>query len=167
MTNFSLESLRRLNIKGTYTLVIFLPREKRVTVGRLGRHLFPSGYYAYTGSAQGQGALNLGGRVERHLKKGKKKRWHIDYLLSAREVKAVSVIAAKTGKNMECEVNGYLKEKLRADVPVPKFGASDCKSKCGSHLLYLGLDVSAVRRIPEVYEEMFQRFGEIYLMIRE
>ncbi len=146
-----LEDLGSLKAKGTYTLVIFIPVELDVMVGGLGMQRFCEGYYTYTGSAFGSGASNLGRRICRHLTKGKRKRWHIDYLLSENNVIVVAVITADTDKRMECDINNHLREKLQAKLPVPRFGASDCKENCGSHLLYLGSDANVVRRIVEIY----------------
>ncbi|RLF60544.1 MAG: GIY-YIG nuclease family protein, partial [Thermoplasmata archaeon] len=64
-------------MKGSYVLIINLKKEKEIEIGRLGRILFNKGYYAYVGS----GLNNLEKRVGRHLRKNKKKKWHIDYLL--------------------------------------------------------------------------------------
>lgn len=148
-----LEDLKSLKAKGTYTLVIFTPVELDVKVGGLGTQRFRKGYYTYTGSAFGRGALSLGRRIGRHLTKGKRKQWHIDYLLSESDAMVVAVIAADSDRRMECEINNHLKEKLQANLPVLGFGASDCKEDCGSHLLYLGLDANIVRRIAEIYSK--------------
>ncbi|OYT44296.1 hypothetical protein B6U84_04450 [Candidatus Bathyarchaeota archaeon ex4484_40] len=121
-------------------MIIFLPVERLVDVGRLGTFRFRRGYYLYTGSALGRGALSLDGRVARHLKKSKRLRWHIDHLLSLEEAQVKAVITVETEERMECEVNKYLKERMNAEVPVPGFGSSDCRGGCGSHLLFvLGL----------------------------
>ncbi len=37
--------------RGTYALVIFLPRAQTIRVGALGAFNFPRGYYVYSGSA--------------------------------------------------------------------------------------------------------------------
>jgi len=156
------EISRLSKTKGTYTLVIFVPVETWVAIGSLGKQFFSRGYYAYTGSAFGNGALSLGGRIRRHLRKAdKKKRWHIDHLLSMDKVKVTSVIAAHTKKKMECEVNRFLKKELSAEIPVLGFGSSDCKENCESHLLYLGLDDNIAERIAELYSKKVG--DEIYL----
>ena len=151
-----------LHAKGTYTLAIFVPVEKRADVGALGTRIFPKGYYAYTGTAFGKNAQSLSGRIIRHMRRDKKrKRWHIDHLLAAENVEITSVIAACTRKKMECEINQCLREKLQANIPVRGFGASDCRNKCESHLLYLGLDRNVTETIAELYSEKTQ--GAIYL----
>jgi len=138
--------------KGTYTLVILVPSERLLVIGRMGSYIFRKGYYAYTGSAFGK-SVSLQGRILRHLRKHKEKRWHIDYLLSGDDVTITGVVAARTRKRMECEVNRYLRDALQAEIPVPQFGSSDCKEKCGSHLLYLGDERDIARRIVELYSE--------------
>jgi len=111
----------------SYQLRIDVDRPVRVRIGRLGRFLFPAGRYAYTGSAK----RNLEARIARHLRKDKALRWHIDWLLSAPGVKVVSV---KRSSEDECALN----QNLAGAIVAPRFGASDCRKGCGSHLRYLG-----------------------------
>jgi Uri superfamily endonuclease len=140
-------------LKGSYTIVVFVPVKMRIEIGSLGTHEFPRGYYAYTGSALGEDSLSLGGRIRRHLRRSKKKRWHIDHLLSGDNARVRAVIAAHTEKKMECELNRCLRDGLRAEIPVKGFGSSDCQGRCGSHLLYLGLNEDVVRKIARFYSE--------------
>ena len=107
----------------------------------------------YTGSAYGRSSLSLGGRIQRHLREDKKKRWHIDYLLSADNIKIQTIIAAHTTNKKECEINCRLRYGLRAEVAVRRFGSSDCKGKCGSHLLWWGSRNNFITSIVEVYSE--------------
>ena len=107
----------------SYSLFIKVEKPQIVTVGRLGSFEFISGNYIYSGSAR----RNLLSRVNRHLKKEKKLRWHIDYLLSAPTVDIVKVLVSTIS---ECE----LVVAGGCTVLVPGFGASDCRSGCGSHL---------------------------------
>ncbi len=51
-----MSSLNALPVKGIYTLIMFLPKETCLRVGRFGLRRSPRGYYAYTGSALGMGA---------------------------------------------------------------------------------------------------------------
>ena len=154
--------LESLNAKGTYTLVILVALETRIDVGALGTRDFSEGYYAYTGTAFGKNAQSLAGRILRHLRRDdKKKRWHIDYLLAADNVKVISVVAAYTKEKMECKINQRLRDSLQATIPVRGFGSSDCRKKCGSHLLYLGLDENVAERISGLYSEKSE--GAIHL----
>ncbi len=61
-------------MKGVYLLVMELPKNTSVMVGKHRLVHFQKGYYVYVGSA-----LNgLEQRIERHLRKQKKIHWHID-----------------------------------------------------------------------------------------
>jgi Uri superfamily endonuclease len=122
--------------KGIYTLILFLSKEVRLNVGKLGNKRFPNGYYTYTGSALGRGATSLKHRIARHLRQKNQKFWHIDYLLANKHVSVKAVVAAETNENMECTINNRIKKMRGTKIQVNRFGASDCRQKCGSHLLY-------------------------------
>jgi Uri superfamily endonuclease len=111
----------------SYQLVIEVPRPLRRTIGRLGVFTFLAGRYVYTGSAR----RNLEARIARHLRADKALRWHIDYLLIA---PGVRVLEVRRSAREECSLN----RTVRGRVPVPGFGASDCRAGCGAHLKYLG-----------------------------
>ena len=111
----------------TYQLHIQLIRPVTITVGQLGRFQFPAGKYIYTGSAK----RNLEARIQRHLSKHKKLRWHIDYLLTHRNVQVVRV---QRSSKAECAWN----QTTSGKIIVAGFGASECRAGCGSHLKYLG-----------------------------
>jgi len=147
-------ALNMLPQVGVYTLIIHLPEDIRLKVGRLGDHQFQRGYYAYTGSALGLGASSLRNRVKRHLQKKKHKFWHIDYLLAHKDTVVVAIIAIQTNREIECRINGCLKNEITARIPVLGFGASDCKENCGSHLLYLG-EKNFEQKIASLYSENF------------
>jgi sugar fermentation stimulation protein A len=118
-------------MRGAYCLLAFLERDAEITIGRLGTHAFQKGIYAYVGSAQG----GIDARVGRHMKRRKKLRWHIDYLLKKAEVLCVLATPASS-KDIECRMAASLMRCEGAVIPVPRFGSSDCK--CPSHLIYLG-----------------------------
>lgn len=119
----------------TYQLLIEVAEPVRIGVGRLGTFDFPAGLYVYTGSA----LRNFEARVRRHLSPTKKMHWHIDYLLAAPGVRVRDVLRYGAA---ECVVN----QKVAATMPVPGFGASDCRAACGSHLKWLGGDSSAWKK---------------------
>lgn len=125
-----------LSTSGIYTLLLFLSKQVTLTIGKLGKQRFPMGYYTYTGSALGKGDSSLKHRIARHLRKDKRKFWHIDYLLADENVSVEAVIVAETNENMECKTNQHIKTIMGAKVPVKGFGASDCRKNCKSHLLY-------------------------------
>jgi sugar fermentation stimulation protein A len=113
---------------GVYNLVIYLKGERRIQVGRLGCFWFPAGYYVYTGSA-----LNgLEARIARHLRKEKRKWWHVDYLLEWAEVAEVRRVPTRERK--ECALNRKVAGLTGARVVAPGFGASDCT--CETHLFF-------------------------------
>ena len=111
---------------GVYIAVFYLSADRRISVGRLGRVQFKQGVYFYVGSAQ----RSLSARIERHGRKDKPLRWHIDYLSVKADMLGVIVIAG--ARERECE----LAEELAGmyELVVPGFGASDCR--CGGHLFY-------------------------------
>ena len=109
-----------------YIAVFYLPIDRPISVGKLGRFAFRKGFYFYVGSAQ----RNLSARLERHGKKTKPLRWHIDYLSTKTEMLGAITMAGL--RRRECE----LAKKLAGiyEIAIPRFGASDCR--CGGHLFY-------------------------------
>ena len=112
----------------SYQLHIHLKADSRLAIGRLGEFDFPAGHYVYTGSA----IRNIEARIRRHLSDGKILRWHIDYLLASPTAKITHIARSCLP---ECALN----QKGLGTVIVPRFGASDCTSACGSHLKYHGM----------------------------
>jgi len=113
--------------QGSYVLVLFLARPARLIVGRKGEIFFPPGYYLYVGSA----LSGLRQRIGRHLRKQKKLRWHIDYLLQ--EAEAVEVWYQLGVERWECRW-AEVAATLPQAHPVTGFGAADCS--CPSHLTH-------------------------------
>jgi Uri superfamily endonuclease len=115
-------------LKGIYVLIIQVSGDVAVQVGALGKLTFKKGLYAYVGSAQG----NLEQRVRRHLRKEKRKFWHVDYLLESDAAEVIAIFHKQADKTEECTVAKAIGEKGEAVVG---FGASDCN--CKSHLFRL------------------------------
>ncbi len=113
---------------GVYVLEIHLSDAIELKVGKLGIFDMLPGYYYYAGTAQS----NLLHRINRHLRKEKKLRWHIDYLLEYSQILQVYLWPGE--REMECLLGAYLTRFPAMQVPIPGFGASDCK--CNSHLYY-------------------------------
>ncbi len=111
----------------SYQLEIDVCEPVHVMVGSLGSLLLPAGRYVYTGSAR----KNIQARVRRHVTGGKSRRWHVDYLLAAPNVRVARV---KLSTSEECRLN----RRTRGVVLFPGLGSSDCRRGCGSHLKYLG-----------------------------
>jgi Uri superfamily endonuclease len=147
--------------RGNYTLIFFIQVQKQIVIGRLGSGTFQKGYYIYTGSAFGKGSSGLDGRVRRHIKKQKAKRWHIDYLLSDIDVNLTAIVAGIMNKEMECAINQCLREMFRAKIPFLGFGSSDCTEHCGSHLLFLGQTRNVVEKTVKLYKEKAN--GEVFV----
>ena len=117
-------------MKGTYAIIVELTSDKRISVGKLGKINFKKGYYLYVGS--GQNSLET--RIARHLKKRKKKFWHIDYLLAERRVRVKEVWIAEN-RRVECLTARKTLERPNPPLIAKKFGSSDCR--CPTHLFYL------------------------------
>ncbi len=113
-------------MKGSYVLVIDLVEETRLTVGRLGTFEFPAGLYFYFGSA-----LNgLEARIRRHLRRDKKRHWHVDHLTAVAPVVEVWWVGSE--ERWECR----WAESIVAQgggVVARGFGSSDCR--CPTHLV--------------------------------
>lgn len=146
--------MKKLPTKGVYTLVIYLNKEISLKVQKLGCFTLQKGYYAYTGSAVGNGATSLKKRVGRHLKKRKVRHWHIDFLLANKNATVVNVVAAESSANRECQVNKAIMNIEAATIPVEGFGASDCKQHCKSHLICF-LEERLKERIVNAYLHLF------------
>lgn len=114
---------------GGYALVIRLDEERTLRVGRLGRIEFPAGLYVYLGSALG----GLAPRIRRHLRRRKKRHWHIDALTAA--ARPTEVWLAESETRVECAWARAALDTAGASAPAPRFGASDCR--CRSHLVRL------------------------------
>ncbi|MFB6180077.1 MAG: DUF123 domain-containing protein [Halorientalis sp.] len=119
-------------VTGTYTILLNLPEAATVTVGALGEHRFPAGYYAYTGSAFGPGGF---ARIDRHMEIAADDRdarhWHIDYLLGDTPARIETVVRSPEA-DIECSVARAVD--AVGETVVDGFGASDCD--CSTHLHY-------------------------------
>lgn len=114
--------------KGTYALLLTIEKEVAIAVGKLGLFTFPAGYYIYLGSARG----GLSPRVKRHLRREKRLRWHIDYLLEF--AKVIEVWYALSDESQECLWCQVAQGMPQGKILAPGFGSSDCR--CPSHLVY-------------------------------
>lgn len=123
---------------GVYILVFHLAKATGIAFDRKGtRHTFSPGWYLYVGSACGEGGLSR--RLARHQRRiadDKKMNWNVDYF---REHALLCEI-------WYCEMDDPRLEHSWAQtvaglkgstVPVPKFGANDCKADCPSHFFHL------------------------------
>jgi len=116
-------------MKGSYLLIMVLPKDVSIMVGKLEVLHFKKVCYAYVGSA-----LNgLDQRIRRHLRTDKKTHWHIDYLLPFTEI--VDIFYKENDRREECNIAQTLERNFAS---IPGFGCSDCS--CKSHLFFGSFD---------------------------
>ncbi len=115
---------------GLYVLLVFLEADHTLAVGALGEYRLPRGQYLYCGSARS----NLRQRVARHLSSRKAIRWHIDHLTSAAAAVPEGALFLEARGLSECALTRAVGALAGAHAPVPRFGASDCRSGCAAHL---------------------------------
>ncbi len=113
---------------GLYQLVFRLREPRSIGIGSHGRFSFPAGYYVYTGSAR----RGLESRIARHMRRRKRMRWHIDYLL--RHGRILAVRRWYDSDQSECELSRRVEALPGSKVIVPGFGSSDCE--CHTHLFH-------------------------------
>jgi len=111
-------------------------RDLRIRVGSLGVIEFKKGYYIYVGSGQ----TNLEKRIQRHKRKIKKVKWHIDYLTTNSDVKVIEAAAYDLPKKYECMLADMLRSMMFK--PIKGFGSTDCK--CISHLYEIDRDFDQI-----------------------
>jgi len=131
-------------MRGSYVLLIELPKAQMISVGRLKAIYFPRGYYAYVGSAMG----GIKGRLGRHLGTNKKIHWHIDYLLEKASINGA--IVCETEDRAECAIVQALGAQFDA---IPSFGSSDCR--CHSHLFFASGEMKP--KIMEILDSLRMR----------
>lgn len=125
---------------GAYALHLSVKGTIKLRAGAIGTITLRSGHYIYIGSAR----KSIESRIARHRRlaetKTGKLHWHIDYLLihPGIELTGQDVFAGCR----ECDVAQRIESLKGASVPVPRFGASDCRSGCGAHLFRVGKTVN-------------------------
>ena len=115
---------------GIYQINLRVARSVSIQIGKLGRFRFTPGTYIYTGRAK----RGLKARLERHRRKDKPLRWHIDYLTSHPEVAIERIEIVSEDFEAECVENQKLLRKRGVSAPVKGFEASDCRAGCPAHL---------------------------------
>ena len=121
-------------MKGAYVLLIELFEKVRIFHKRTFYEL-PTGIYVYVGSALGH-ANAIESRVTRHIKKSKKIFWHIDKITSLPQVRISNFFSILADTSIECIISQKFFASGNFSVPIPKFGASDCKRGCPAHFYY-------------------------------
>lgn len=112
-------------IPGAYVLLVVLARPLDLALPKRSPVRLSPGRYLYCGSAFGPGGLKA--RLSRHMRPEKPVRWHIDRLTTTGRVAGAWIFPGGD----ECALVARLAD---LPVPVPGFGASDCRI-CPSHLL--------------------------------
>ena len=143
-------------MKGTYTVILSCNRPTIVRIGRLGSIRLQAGYYVYTGSGLGAGAVSLEGRIARHKRRSKTLRWHIDYLTSNKYCKFTGAVYVVSSRRLECRINRLILRSFQALPTLRKFGSSDCN--CSTHLLSTGESVKGEELLKEL-ELLYSNFG--------
>lgn len=146
---------------GSYIIVYLLKDESPISIGKLGIKHFLPGVYYYCGSAKGPGGLKS--RISRHLNPKTKNFWHIDYFKQLTE--PVCAWFSTDNAINECTLVQKVEKIIGAQKPVPGFGSSDCKEKCGSHLLYIAGSGSTIsiykklkKEITDLNEKLVNKF---------
>ena len=116
--------------------MLMVGRDLKIRVGSLGVVGFKRGYYVYVGSGQSY----LEKRIQRHKKRIKKVKWHIDYLTTNSGVKVMEAAAYDLPKKYECILADMLRS--MGFKPVKGFGSTDCK--CVSHLYRIDVDFDRI-----------------------
>lgn len=145
----------------SYVLLLHLPYSSSVTIGKLGERSLEAGYYTYVGSAR----RNAQWRLLRHIKgDAAKKRWHIDYLRAVTD--SIAVYVFHHDLMGECQLAAEVGATPGAEVPIARFGASDCR--CPAHLFSHGERVPAlsfsVEPVITLNEQEILRVAEKYLI---
>jgi len=110
---------------GLYFLLLRMTAARVLRIGARRAH-FPAGWYVYVGSAQ----RGVRQRVARHLRRVKRRHWHIDYLLPPARCVAVRALPGAPRADEARHATSFC---AGADfIPLAKFGASD--SPAPAHL---------------------------------
>jgi len=117
--------------KGNYIIIFRLEERTTQKLNRFGNIELIPGYYFYCGSAHGSGGLKS--RITRHLTKSSKKFWHIDYLKDF--LFPTEVWYQVSLEKNECSFCKTFHTQMDGEIPIKGFGSSDCRNKCGSHLV--------------------------------
>jgi Uri superfamily endonuclease len=115
---------------GSYLLLLHAATTGPEIVLRIGRFSLLPGWYLYTGSALGPGGV--GGRLAHHLRPVRRPHWHIDHLRL--HLPVVGGWVAYGSESAEHRWATALHHHPAFNIPLPRFGASDCR--CPAHLFY-------------------------------
>jgi Uri superfamily endonuclease len=134
--------------------MISLESSAYIRIGKIGTHPFKKSIYIYVGSATGIGPTSLEGRIKRHIKKNKRRYWHIDYFLNNDKALIKYAIFSKADAILECSMAEAIEKYLEIKHPAKGFGSSDCD--CFAHIF-------RVKRESEIY--ILNRLKKIHLKL--
>jgi len=120
-------------VKGSYVLLLWIDKDRKIKFGKNHNAYFKEGIYAYVGSALN----NLYKRLNRHFTYRKKLRWHIDYIIPYSKI--LGAIVIESPEKLESIIANHLA--LYYEY-IPKFGATDTNDP--SHLFYIGKSYDAL-----------------------
>ena len=113
---------------GTYALILYCPRTRRVEVGKLGVFDIRRGWYGYVGSAFGPGGLKA--RCRHHRSRAARPHWHIDFMRTVASLRAIWFTPDTVPREHQwVEMFEGLPE---TSITIPRFGSGGCT--CTSHL---------------------------------
>lgn len=169
---------------GVYILLISVEEKIEVVFGRYGSGepvVLSSGDYVYVGTARGK---TLASRLLRHarrtggkpvhriesallskleaaeiwnggrVRREKRLRWHVDYLLDRQEAEIKGIIAVRTEKRLEAEMGAWVMAMPETEVFAPGLGASDVRGN--THLLRVIAGKDWWEQMPErLMDEIF------------
>ncbi len=139
--------------RGIYILILKNTCEEWVKPGSLPYTLFQQGIYAYVGSAKGPGGLAR--RINRHLKRHKKIKWHIDYLTCKDTWIPIAVIYSECFSCCEEALVQQLEKSGLWTHMVKGFGSSD--TDAFSH--FLKFKYNDITRAVKIAEKAFLGIG--------
>jgi len=132
-------------ISGSYVLTLQVNEPFTIVIGALGPYSFDPGTYAYIGSAK----RGIASRIARHIRlaseKSGKTHWHIDYLLIRPEV--ILTDALPFPGLDECALARFIAVHPAGSIPVPRFGASDCRNNCPAHFFKIDKPAAAIMEL--------------------
>jgi len=149
---------------GAYGIHFKLKNDHSIQIGQLGRNFFLAGEYIYLGSAKGPGGIRA--RVGRHLSStsNSKKHWHLDYLRDFIIPIFIYTYHWDIRNNpsipVECAWSQALLSLPSAYTPMAKFGSSDCRYSCPSHLIAFSNPIPSSRYLSKVFQQSLVQIFE-------
>lgn len=122
-------------------------------MGALGRCRLEAGWYLYVGSAR----RSLARRVERHARKAKPLRWHVDRLTGLAAARVQGALLLPGTRRSECSLNRAVGRLPGVRAPVHGFGASDCSQGCPAHLWHSRRRIAPAELVESLPGGMFVR----------